>query len=121
MGRLGYFIFYTLCGIAAALIQVAVAPRSEIPIIGASGAIAGVLGAYLLLYPTARVSTLVPVFYFIRIIWLPAILVLGLVPGATAERVGDAQCADDDRWCGLLGSHRRICGRHGIVADLPAS
>ncbi len=77
MGRLGYFIFYTLCGIAAALIQVAVAPRSEIPIIGASGAIAGVLGAYLLLYPTARVSTLVPVFYFIRIIWLPAILVLG--------------------------------------------
>ncbi|MBN1247557.1 MAG: rhomboid family intramembrane serine protease [Anaerolineae bacterium] len=77
MGRLGYFIFYTLCGIAAALIQVAVAPRSTIPMIGASGAIAGVLGAYLLLYPRARVSTLVPVFYFIRIIWLPAILVLG--------------------------------------------
>ncbi|MCU0519726.1 MAG: rhomboid family intramembrane serine protease [Anaerolineae bacterium] len=77
MGRLRYFVFYTLCGIGAALIQVAVAPRSTIPMIGASGAIAGVLGAYLLLYPRARVSTLVPVFYFIRIIWLPAVVVLG--------------------------------------------
>lgn len=77
MGKLGYFIFYTICGIISGLIQVLAAPRSTIPIIGASGAIAGVLGAYILLYPRAKVRTLVPSFYFYRSIWLPAIIVLG--------------------------------------------
>ena len=77
MGRGRFFIFYTLCGTIAGLIQVAAAPRSAIPMIGASGAIAGVLGSYLLLYPRARVSTVIPVFYFIRIVWLPAVIVLG--------------------------------------------
>ncbi len=77
MGRLRYFVFYSLCGVVAALLQVVAAPRSTIPMIGASGAIAGVLGAYLLLYPHARVSTVIPFFYFIRIVWLPAIVVLG--------------------------------------------
>lgn len=77
MGRGRFFIFYTLCGLVAGLLQIVAAPRSTIPMIGASGAIAGVLSAYLLLYPRARVSTLVPLFFFIRIIWLPAIVVLG--------------------------------------------
>jgi membrane associated rhomboid family serine protease len=77
MGGVRFFIFYTLSGVIAAVLQVMAAPRSDIPIIGASGAIAGVLGAYLVLYPRARVATLVPIFYFIRIIWLPAVLVLG--------------------------------------------
>ena len=77
MGRVRFFIFYTLSGLVAALLQVAFAPNSTVPMIGASGAIAGVLGAYLLLYPRARVSTLIPIFYFIRIVWLPAIVVLG--------------------------------------------
>ena len=77
MGRFRFFVFYTVCGVIAGLLQVAAAPRSTIPMIGASGAIAGVLGAYLILYPRARVSTLVPVFYFIRIVWLPAVIVLG--------------------------------------------
>lgn len=77
MGRGRFFVFYTLCGLVAGVLQVAAAPRSTIPMIGASGAIAGVLGAYLLLYPRARVSTLVPLFYFVRIVWLPAIVVLG--------------------------------------------
>jgi len=77
MGRGRFFIFYTLCGLVAGLLQIVAAPRSTIPMIGASGAIAGVLGAYLLLFPRARVSTLVPLFFFIRIIWLPAIVVLG--------------------------------------------
>lgn len=77
MGRLRFFIFYTLSGLIAALLQVFAGPSSTIPIIGASGAIAGVLGAYLLLHPRARVAALVPVFYFVRIIWLPAVLVLG--------------------------------------------
>jgi membrane associated rhomboid family serine protease len=77
MGRLRYFIFYTLCGIVAGILQVFAAPRSTIPIIGASGAIAGVLGAYILLYPKAKVRTLVPSFFFYRSIWLPAVIVLG--------------------------------------------
>ncbi|MCJ7549989.1 MAG: rhomboid family intramembrane serine protease [Anaerolineae bacterium] len=77
MGRGRFFIFYTLCGLVAGLLQIVAAPRSTIPMIGASGAIAGVLSAYLLLYPRARVSTLVLLFFFIRIVWLPAIVVLG--------------------------------------------
>jgi membrane associated rhomboid family serine protease len=77
MGRLGYFIFYTLCGIISGILQVVAAPRSAVPIIGASGAIAGVLGAYILLYPRARVRTLVPSFYLYSSVWLPAIIVLG--------------------------------------------
>lgn len=77
MGRVRFFVFYTLCGVIANLLQVVAAPASEIPMIGASGAIAGVLGAYLLLYPQARVSTLVLAFYFYRIVWLPAVIVLG--------------------------------------------
>ncbi len=77
MGRGRFLIFYTLCGLAAGLLQIVAAPRSAIPMIGASGAIAGVLGAYLLLYPRARVRTLVPLFFFMRVVWLPAIVVLG--------------------------------------------
>lgn len=77
MGRFRFFLFYTLCGLIAGLLQVMAAPQSTTPMIGASGAIAGVLGAYLVLYPRARVSTLIPFFYFIRIVWLPAIVVLG--------------------------------------------
>jgi membrane associated rhomboid family serine protease len=77
MGRGRFFAFYTLCGLLSGLLQVAAAPRSPIPMIGASGAIAGVLGAYLLLFPQARVSTAVLAFYFIRIVWLPAVIVLG--------------------------------------------
>ncbi len=77
MGKLRFFIFYTFSGVVAALIQVAAAPNLDVPVIGASGAIAGVLGAYLLLFPRARVQTLVPSFYFYRLIWLPAVIVLG--------------------------------------------
>jgi membrane associated rhomboid family serine protease len=77
MGRLRFFVFYTLSGIIASLLQVSADSRSLIPIIGASGAIAGVLGAYLLLYPRARVKTLIPLFYFVRVVWLPVVVVLG--------------------------------------------
>lgn len=77
MGRGRFLILYTLCGLISGLLQVAAAPTSSIPMIGASGAIAGVLGAYLLLFPKARVSTAVLAFYFIRIVWLPAVIVLG--------------------------------------------
>ncbi len=76
MGHCGYFIFYTLSGIAAALMQVAIMPNSTVPTIGASGAIAGVLGAYLLLYPHAEIYFLAFVFIFVTTISLPAAVVL---------------------------------------------
>jgi len=77
-GHFRFLLFYLLCGLVAAGTQVAWSPRSEVPMIGASGAIAGVLGAYMLLFPRARVLTLVPIFIFIQLIYLPALLVLGL-------------------------------------------
>ncbi len=78
MGRFRFLVFYLLCGVAAALAQTAVRPDSTIPNIGASGAIAGVLGAYVVLYPRARVLTLVPVFiFFLPILLLPAWVVIG--------------------------------------------
>lgn len=77
-GHLGFLAFYLACGLAAAGSQIAATPFSDIPMIGASGAIAGVLGAYALLYPGSRVLTLVPIFIFLRLMYLPAAVVLGL-------------------------------------------
>lgn len=77
MGRLRFFVFYTLCGVLAATAQIAVAPNSEMPGVGASGAIAGVLGAYLLLYPQARIRTLVLLPFWFVTVNLPAMIVLG--------------------------------------------
>lgn len=77
MGRMRFVFFYTLCGFLAAFSHALTNTSSPVPMIGASGAVSGVLGAYLLLYPRARVLTLVPVFYFIRIIEIPAVFVLG--------------------------------------------
>ncbi len=76
VGHGRFIFFYLLCGIAAALGQVAVNPSSVLPTIGASGAIAGVMGAYFVLYPHSRVLTLVP-WIFIQIVELPAITLLG--------------------------------------------
>ncbi len=78
MGSFRFTVFYLLCGVGAALGQVLVDARSQIPMIGASGAISGVLGAYLLLYPRAEVETLVLLGYFVRLVRLPALVVLGL-------------------------------------------
>ncbi|MBC7264352.1 MAG: rhomboid family intramembrane serine protease [Chloroflexi bacterium] len=78
MGHFFYPIFYIGCGVMAALAQVFVGPNSMIPTIGASGAIAGVLGAYLIIYPGAQVETLFLIGYFVRLVRLPALVVLGL-------------------------------------------
>jgi Uncharacterized membrane protein (homolog of Drosophila rhomboid) len=78
MGHMRFVIFYLLCGIAAVIGQVAQNPASEIPMIGASGAISGVLGAYLLLYPHARVLVLIPLGFYARMMRLPAGWVLVL-------------------------------------------
>jgi membrane associated rhomboid family serine protease len=78
MGSARYFVFYLLCGVAAALTQALADPAAEIPMIGASGAIAGTLGAYLILHPRANVMVFVWIFVFVRLIAVPAVLVLGL-------------------------------------------
>ncbi len=76
-GHINYLGMYILSGIAGSLLHILVTPTSSIPTIGASGAISGVMGAYFVLYPRARVLTLMPVFFFIRIVYLPAFLLLG--------------------------------------------
>jgi membrane associated rhomboid family serine protease len=76
MGHVRFVIFYLLCGIAAAGAQVVVSPSSVVPMVGASGAISGVMGGYLLLYPRARVHTIV-FFGFITTVDLPAYVLLG--------------------------------------------
>ncbi len=77
VGHGRFLVFYLLCGIAAALGQIAMAPDSVAPMVGASGAIAGVMGAYFVLYPHSRVLTLIP-WIFIQIVELPAIMLLGV-------------------------------------------
>jgi membrane associated rhomboid family serine protease len=76
LGHVGFLIFYTICGIAAALIQSAATATSTAPLIGASGAIAGVLAAYLVLFPNARIVSLVFFFFFITTVALPASVVI---------------------------------------------
>ncbi|MBI4381054.1 MAG: rhomboid family intramembrane serine protease [candidate division NC10 bacterium] len=77
LGRFRFLLFYLLSGLAAAAAQILSDPHSQIPMVGASGAISGVLGAYLLLYPHARVVTLVFFGWFVRVIEIRALIVLG--------------------------------------------
>jgi len=77
LGHGRFIVFYLLCGVIAALGQIAIDPESTLPTIGASGAIAGVMGAYFVLYPRSRVLTLIPLIIFWEIIELPAIVLLG--------------------------------------------
>ncbi|MDC3057332.1 rhomboid family intramembrane serine protease [Alphaproteobacteria bacterium] len=77
MGHIKFLIFYLLCGLAASLLQAIVSFDSSIPMIGASGAVSGVLSAYFLLYPKARVLTLVVLLIFITFIRIPAGLLIG--------------------------------------------
>jgi membrane associated rhomboid family serine protease len=98
MGAARYLIFYFAAGIAAALATVWIAPESSVPVIGASGAIAGVLGAYFILYPRGRILTILPIFIFIQFIEIPAVIYLlfwfalqlyaGLAEGGRAAAMG---------------------------------
>lgn len=78
LGSFRFILFYLISGLGASFTHIIFNPNSQIPMIGASGAIAGVLGAYLILYPRANVLTLVFLFFFIRIVPIPAAIVLGL-------------------------------------------
>jgi len=77
LGPARFILFYLFSGLGAALTHIAFNPSSQVPMVGASGAIAGVLGGYFLLYPRARVDTLIFLFVFIRVVPVPAALVLG--------------------------------------------
>jgi membrane associated rhomboid family serine protease len=78
LGRPAYLLFYLAGGIAAAFAQVAIDPASDVPLVGASGAIAAVLGAYFVIFPRARVLSIVFLVVFFQLIEVPAVLVLGL-------------------------------------------
>lgn len=77
-GHIRFLLFYLASGVAGTLAHFLIEPSSTIPILGASGAIAGVLGAYIVLFPNAKVVSLVPIIFFVTLYRLPAILVIGL-------------------------------------------
>jgi membrane associated rhomboid family serine protease len=78
MGSARYIVFYLLAGVAASLAQVALMPEATLPTIGASGAVAGVLGAYLVMHPRAVVTVVLPLFVFFPVFQVPAFFMLGL-------------------------------------------
>ena len=97
LGRVPYLLFYLAGGIAASLAQVAIDPSSEVPLVGASGAIASVLGAYLVFYPGARITSLVFLGFFYQLLNVPAVIVLGywfalqLIDGVASLGADNAQ------------------------------
>lgn len=108
IGHFKFLLFYLACGVLAGLAHVCTNPASEIPTVGASGAIAGIMGAYTILYPRARVLTLVPIFFFIQFIELPAYLFLGIwfliqsFSGITSL-AGDQGCCGVAWWAHIGG------------------
>lgn len=76
-GHRRYFFVYILFGLVAAALQILVSPNSRIPFIGASGAVAGVMGSYLFLYPNAKINVIFIFFFFVRVVWISAFLFLG--------------------------------------------
>lgn len=78
MGRLRFVVFYLLCGFAASFSQLLANPNSIIPMVGASGAIGGLMGAYIILFPKARVKVLVPIFFIFTVVAVPSYVMLGL-------------------------------------------
>ena len=109
LGSLRFLLFYLVCGLLAALLQIAVQPGSPIPMIGASGAISGVLAAYLVLFPGARVLTFVPILFFFYLVRLPALIFLGLwfllqfFNGAVSLTAGDLSMGGTAWWAHIGG------------------
>jgi hypothetical protein len=111
MGAVRYLIFYFLCGIGAGLAHYFMNPTSELPSLGASGAIAGVLGAYFRLFPTARVITLVLLVFLPLFIEIPAVVLIGLLLISSMPPVwpgGRTLAASWPAWCWCSCSRGRI-------------
>jgi membrane associated rhomboid family serine protease len=115
MGSVRFVIFYLICGLAAATAQLVSNPGSLVPMVGASGAIGGVMGAYALLYPMARVQILVFLGFFITTVRVPAFLMLGywlvlqVVAGMTGSDVGVAVWAHAGGFAAGLVLARLFC------------
>jgi membrane associated rhomboid family serine protease len=109
IGHFGFLGFYLTCGLAAAFLHIFTNTASIVPTVGASGAIAGVLGAYLVLFPGARVLTLVPIFFFFQLIELPALVFLGFwfvmqfFSGAMSLAAGEQQMGGTAWWAHIGG------------------
>jgi len=109
LGHIRFLIFYVLCGIAASALHIYIDPASNIPAIGASGAISGILGAYILMFPKARILTLVPIFIFIHFAELPAYVIIGLwfilqfFNGILSLKYADASMSSGVAWWAHIG------------------
>jgi membrane associated rhomboid family serine protease len=109
LGHGRYLMFYLLCGFLATLGHAFFNPESVVPAIGASGAIAGVLGAYIVLFPRARVTTLIPIFFFITVREIPAVVLLGfwfvlqLFSGVGSLGAAGAESAGGVAWFAHIG------------------
>lgn len=117
LGHGRYLVFYLLCGLAAALGHVATQPASMVPTIGASGAVAGVMGAYLVLYPHSRILTLIPLIVYFEIVEIPALYFLGfwfliqLFSGVgTLATAGGARAGGIAFWAHVAGFLAGIVG-----------
>lgn len=78
LGHMKFLIFYLVCGIAAVFLHSITTPNSKIPMVGASGAISGIMGAYLIFFPKARILSLIPLGFFLRIAYLPSLFFIGI-------------------------------------------
>jgi membrane associated rhomboid family serine protease len=104
IGHLPYLFFYLLVGVAGSIVYCLASPASQVPIIGASGAIAGILGAYFVLYPKAKVLTLLPLFFFITLVEVPAIWFLLLWFGMqVVNGFATSLAADSVAWWAHIG------------------
>jgi len=108
LGHFKFLVFYLACGVVATLAHVFTHPYSSLPIVGASGAISGVLGAYFLLFPRARVLTLVPIFFFLYFIEVPAYFFLGVYIlfqflNGLPSLAGDPHTAQGVAWFAHIG------------------
>ena len=121
LGRVTFLALFAAGGLAAAGLQVAVDPTADLPMVGASGAISAVLGAYLVLFPRARIQSLVFLVFFYELIAVPSVLVLGFWFAAPADRRLRLAGADrrDRRRDRVLGPHRRV--PRGRAARAPAA
>jgi len=109
LGHLKFPIFYVVSGLGASLAHIFANPTSSVPSIGASGAIAGILGAYFILYPKSRIITLVPIFFYFQIVELPAVIFLGFwfvmqsLNGVLSLSLGTAQMGGIAWWAHIGG------------------
>jgi membrane associated rhomboid family serine protease len=103
MGHFKYLVFYLLGGLLASAIHIFTSPGSQIPTLGASGAIAAALGAYLILYPRSRVLSLIPLGFFLRLTMVPAIIVLGCGSYCSSSRASSPW--EDLTWAAWPSGH----------------